>query len=115
MNIRQERNQDTVILTLEGSLDAVHAPIFEATCREFLDSCPKYVLLDGTRWDFVGEAGLHALLMLLKALKGRATVALIHPMPLIRQIFDISGFSESFEYYDTIEAAKRAFKERQQL
>ena len=110
MNIRQERNGDMVIITLEGSLDAVHAPTFEATCREFLNNCPKHIILDGTHWDFVSEAGLRALLTLLKELKGRSTVALVHPTPLVKQIFGISGFSECFAYYETLEEAKRALK-----
>ena len=108
MNIRQERNGDTVIMTLEGSLDAVHAPIFEATCREFLNNCPNHVILDGTHWDFVSEAGLQALLTLLKELKGRSTVALVHPTPLVKQIFGISGLSECFTYHETLEEAKKA-------
>ena len=108
MNIRQERNGDTVIITLEGSLDAVHAPTFEATCREFLNDCPKYIILDGTHWDFVSEAGLQALLTLLKEFKGRSIIALVHPTPLVKQIFGISGFSECFTYHDTLEEAQKA-------
>ena len=87
MNIRQERNGDTVIITLEGSLNAVHAPTFEATCREFLNNCPKYIILDGTHWDFVSEAGLQALLTLLKEFKGRSIIALVHPTPLVKLFY----------------------------
>ena len=108
MNIRQERNGDTVIITLEGSLNAVHAPTFEATCREFLNNCPKYIILDGTHWDFVSEAGLQALLTLLKEFKGRSIIALVHPTPLVKQVFGISGFSECFTYHDTLEEAQKA-------
>lgn len=112
MNIRQERNGDTIILTLEGSLDAAHAPTFEATCREFSDALPKYILLDGTHWDFVSEAGLQVLLTLLKELKGRSIVALVHSTPLVKQIFGISGFSECICCYDTLEDAKKALKKK---
>ncbi len=108
MNIRQERNGDTVIITLEGSLDAVHAPTFEAKCREFLNNCLKHITLDGTHWDFVSEAGLQTLLTLLKELKGRSMVALVHPTPLVKQIFGISGLSECFTYHETLEEAKKA-------
>ena len=110
MNIRQERDGNTVVITLEGSLDAVHAPIFEATCREFLNNCPKYIILDGTHWDFVSETGLQVFLTLLKELKGRATVALAHPTPLVKQILGISGFSECIRCYETLEEAKHALK-----
>ena len=112
MNIRHERNGDTVILALEGSLDAAHAPIFEATCREFLNNCPKYIILDGTYWEFVSEAGLKALLTLLKAVCESSTVALMHPTPLIKQIFGISGFSECIHCYDTLEDAQKALKKK---
>ena len=108
MNIRQERDGNTMIMTLEGSLDAVHAPMFEATCREFLNNCPKYIILDGTHWDFVSEAGLRVFLTLLKELKGRATVALAHLKPLVKQIFGISGLSECFTYHETLEEVKKA-------
>jgi anti-anti-sigma factor len=108
MNIRQEQDGNTVVITLEGSLDAVHAPTFEATCREFLNNCPKYIILDGTHWDFVSEAGLQTLLTLLKELKGRSMVALVHPTPLVKQIFGISGLSECFTYHETLEEAKKA-------
>ena len=110
MNIRQEQNGNTVIITLEGSLDAVHAPTVEATCREFLNNCPEYIILDGRYWDFVSETGLQALLTLLKELKRHSTVALVHPTPLVKQIFGISGFSECFTYYETLEEAKRVLK-----
>ena len=110
MNIRHDQNGDTVIITLEGSLDAVHTPTFEATCREFLNNCPKYIILDGTHWDFVSEAGLQVLLSLLKKLQGRSTVVLVHSTPLVKQIFDISGFSESIRFYETLEEAKHALK-----
>ena len=110
MNIRQERNGDTMIVTLEGSLDAVHAPTFEATYREFLNNCPKHIILDGAHWDFVSEAGLRVFLTLLKELKGRATVALAHPTPLVKQILGISGFSECIRCYETLEEAKHALK-----
>lgn len=108
MNIRQERDGNTVVITLEGSMDAVHAPTFEATCREFLNNCPKYVILDGTHLDFVSEAGLQVLVTLLKELKGRSIVALAHPTPLVKQIFGISGLSECFTYHETLEEAKKA-------
>ena len=100
-----------VIMTLEGSLDAVHAPTFEATCREFLNNCPKHIILDGTHWDFVSEAGLQALLTLLREIKRRSTFALVHRTPLVKQIFGISGFSECFTYCKTLEEAKRALKD----
>ena len=110
MNIRQERDGDTVIITLEGSLDAIHAPTFEAACREFLNNRPKHIILDGTHWDFVSEAGLQTLLALLKEIKKRSTVTLVHPTPLVKQILDISGLSECFTYYETLEDSKRALK-----
>lgn len=112
MNIRHDRNGDTVIITLEGSLDAVHAPTFEATCREFLNNCPKHIILDGTHWDFVSEAGLQALLTLLKEIKRHSIVALANPTPLVKQIFGISGFSECFTYCETLEEAKKALKKQ---
>ena len=109
MNIRQRRDGDTVIVTLEGCLDAAHVPNFEAACREWADACPAHILLDGTHLDFIGEAGLRALLVLLKTVQNRSTVALVHPTPLVNHIFGISGFSESIRHYDTIEEARRAF------
>ena len=92
MDIGQERiGKSTVVLTLNGRLDTVNAPLLESKIKEQEDITE--LELDFKGINYISSMGLRVLLQAKKSLKAVGVSMSIKNMrDSVREIFEMTGF-----------------------
>ncbi|MBU1370790.1 MAG: STAS domain-containing protein [Bacteroidetes bacterium] len=96
------------VIEIIGRIDSITAPDFENGVMKFMSDGVTKLIFDCSKLDYVSSSGLRVFLMAQKKLstnKGMLKVCCLQPA--IKEIFDISGFSQIFAIEDTIESASR--------
>jgi anti-sigma B factor antagonist len=106
-----EQTADTfTILAIDGRLDTANYGVLEARLADLLASGKFRILVDCSKLDYVSSSGLRVFLNGLKkvtAAKGKFVLCGLQEN--IREIFDISGFTDIFEIYPARDEALKAF------
>lgn len=87
----EKKNAET--LALEGRLDTLTAPELEAEISAILPSV-QTLILDMEKLDYISSAGLRVILKTQKALEKKAGLKLAHVSNEVKEVFDITGFSD---------------------
>ena len=87
----EKKNAET--LTLAGRLDTLTAPELETEISAILPSV-QTLILDMEKLDYISSAGLRVILKTQKALEKKAGLKLTHVSNEVKEVFDISGFSD---------------------
>ena len=93
MTITEERNNNLVILKIEGRLDTTTAPTLEKTINEILDGVTELVL-DMNQLTYVSSAGLRVLLSTQKKMNKLGTMKLIGVCEEVMEVFEMTGFAD---------------------
>ena len=89
----EKKNTETKTLALVGRLDTVTAPELEAEISTILPTAESLVL-DMEKLEYISSAGLRVILKTQKALTQKAGLKLINVSDDVREVFDITGFSD---------------------
>lgn len=109
MDLQTRIENNTVVVTLSGRLDAVTAPEYEKKIRELIDGGNSCFVVDFEQLDYISSAGLRALLLMAKLLKEKnGQVCLANVQGNVRSVFEMSGFTTLFKMEDSIAAALAA-------
>lgn len=92
MKIKQ-KTTDANTIVLSGRLDNSTAPELEKELDEILATASKLVL-DMENLEYISSAGLRVILKTQKALAKKEGLKLIHVPDTVREVFDITGFTE---------------------
>ena len=92
MSLKIEK-KNTETLALIGRLDTVTAPELEAEISAILPTAESLVL-DMEKLEYISSAGLRVILKTQKALTQKAGLKLIHVSDEVREVFEITGFSD---------------------
>lgn len=98
------------MIGIRGRLDTTNYNILEKKLMELIDQQQDRLLVDCSDMDYVSSSGLRILLMALKKVtmtKGRFVLAGLQEN--IREIFEISGFTNIFEIHPTVDDALKVF------
>ena len=87
------KKKNTETLALVGRLDTVTAPELEAEISAILPTVESLVL-DMEKLEYISSAGLRVILKTQKALTQKAGLKLINVSDDVREVFDITGFSD---------------------
>ena len=87
----EKKNTDT--LALVGRLDTVTATELETEISAILPTVESLVL-DMEKLEYISSAGLRVILKTQKALTQKAGLKLINVSNDVREVFDITGFSD---------------------
>jgi anti-anti-sigma factor len=115
MNVRIETLAEVTYVMPEGRLDFDAAPGFQQAIERILGGvgkAPTAMIIDGAALEYVSSAGLRAFLLAAKAAQ-RAGIAfaLCTLQPAVREVFELSGFSQIMAIHpdrDTARAPSRA-------
>jgi len=109
MNVRCERKQKGLVISVSGKVNAATAEDFENALQEAVSEDEMVCVLNLSELEFISSAGLRGILMVAKQMKARqghlSVVGLKGPA---REVFEISGLISLFELYPTEEAALEA-------
>jgi anti-anti-sigma factor len=110
MEISELKTDQCVIIGITGRLDTTNYSILEKKLMDMIDSHHDKILVDCAKMDYVSSSGLRILLMALKKItmaKGKFVLCSLQEN--IREIFEISGFTNIFEIYATQDEALKVF------
>lgn len=106
MQINTQKLDGILILTVAGRLDARNSGEFEQQALALATTETK-IILECQQLEYVSSSGLRVFLLLLKKLKqSNGQLAICGLSPVIREIFDISGFSGIFSIFTDVAQAK---------
>jgi anti-anti-sigma factor len=106
MEISKTREGNTVVMTVKGRMDAVSSPEFENEMEELIGQGEKAFIVDLSDLDYISSAGLRSILKTAKKLKAREGKLLLSSLKdVVKEVFEISGFSSIIPIYDSVESA----------
>ncbi len=109
MDLQTKIENNAIIVTISGRLDAVTAPDYEKSIRELIDGGNSYFVVDFEQLDYISSAGLRALLLMAKLLKEKSgQVRFANVQGNVRSVFDMSGFTGLFKMENSVAEALAA-------
>ena len=109
MEIRTKKEDKAMVVKVDGRMDAVTASDFENALAGFMDQGDRTFVIDFTDLDYISSAGLRSILAAAKKLKGMdGKLSLACLKEVVREVFDISGFSAIIPIYDSVDSALEA-------
>lgn len=107
-NVEIYSDNGSMVVALKGPLNSITVGGFQERIEELLQEVMmEHLIMDFSEADYVSSVGLRVILDLGKRLKAEGgTLSLVGAQPLVREIFEASGFTMLFGLYDTIEQAQ---------
>ena len=106
MEVGIRKEQGVLVLTITGRMDSVSAPELDTHVDEQIAGGEISFVVDLSGLDYISSAGLRSMLTMAKKLKEKAgTLKLCGLKGVVREVFDVSGFSTIFTIYDSLEDA----------
>ncbi len=93
MKINISTENDTTTVALDGRLDTMTAPELEAELRQRIDGV-DHLVFDFAKLEYLSSAGLRVLLASQKTMNKQGTMQILNANDTIREIFDVTGFSD---------------------
>lgn len=93
MKIETKKENEKVVVAIEGRLDTTTAPELEKELKDSLGGI-KELVLDLEKLEYISSAGLRVLLSAQKTMNKQGSMCLIHVSEPIMEIFDITGFTD---------------------
>ncbi len=90
-------------------MDAVTAPEFEQECDRWIDQGSNDLVVDLSGLEYISSAGLRVILGVGKKVKSNQGSLIFGGMSgMVKEVFEISGFSSIFPVHDSLESALAA-------
>lgn len=105
LEIKQEEQGALKILTLVGRLDTETAPDFELAAHDLFEAGGRQFVVDLGQISYVSSAGLRVLLALAKKVEGQGAMRLSSLQPVVKEVFEKSGFARLFQIFPRLDAA----------
>jgi len=106
MEISAEKDQKGVVVCVTGRMDAVSSPAFEKAVDAWLEKGETMIVVDCCNLEYISSSGLRSILTVAKKLKTRnGKILLASLTSVVKEVFEISGFSTIIPIYDSLEGA----------
>jgi anti-anti-sigma factor len=94
-----QENEKQLVAVLEGELDTAAAPAFEEAMQPLFDSKGREIIIDCTDLEYIASSGLRILLNILKKAKASGSRVVLRGVnEVIRDVFELTGFINLFEF-----------------
>ena len=95
MKISVERQGAALIAKAEGRVDGANARQFQDALEAAIEPSDRTMVLDLEHLSYISSAGLRVILLMARTLRAKdASFSVCSPTESIREIFEISGFSQ---------------------
>jgi len=106
MEISIDKQPKAIIVVVKGHMDAVSGPVFERTMADHIATGASRFVVDFSALEYISSAGLRSLLTTAKSLRARDGELVFAALrDVVREVFEIGGFSAIFSTYDSTDAA----------
>jgi anti-anti-sigma factor len=111
MQIKEEKQEDVIIVTIDDHLDTAAAPGFETKLLGLIDGGERKVLIDCGPLEYVNSAGLKVFLLAAKRLEAVGGQFILCALaPSVLMIFEMIGFTRIMKIAATREDGLRGFR-----
>jgi anti-sigma B factor antagonist len=93
MTIEKNRQGAELIVSLEGRLDTVSAPEFEAVVKNELAGVDRFIL-DLKKLQYTSSAGLRVILLAQKTMNKQGKLILKNVAEAVMEVFEMTGLSD---------------------
>jgi len=112
MELKTERDENTLTATVEGRIDSTNALEFEEAIRTAIVESDRAVIMDLKDLAYISSAGLRAILMAAKHLWKQDAKLLLHSLSdSVGEVFEISGFNKIIPIHETRDQALGALQD----
>jgi anti-anti-sigma factor len=106
MEIRKKNEGGVSVVSVVGKLDAISSQEFEKEMAGVIAGGEGRLVLDFSALDYISSAGLRAILTSAKKVKARnGTLRLASLKSMVKEVFDVSGFSSIVPIYESVDLA----------
>lgn len=106
MEIQTIKEANATVMTVSGRMDAVTAPQYESMVNQLISGGETAFVIDFSALDYISSAGLRALLVTAKLLKGKGgQIRFSNVTGTVKEVFDISGFGSIFQMDASVAAS----------
>ena len=110
MQLVEKESGEVTVLERGGRLDSNTSKVLEDKVMEILGQGKKKVLMDFKDVDYINSTGLRVLLLALQQLKKiQGKLVLSSIKDYMKEVFEISGYTEIFPIFTTQEEALANF------
>lgn len=93
MTIEKKQDGENLILKVVGRLDTITAPDLEKEITSGLDGVTA-LAFDFSDLEYISSAGLRVLLLAAKTMKPKGTMVVRNVNEIVKEVFDVTGFSD---------------------
>ena len=93
LNFNKTDNNGTLTISVEGSIDTLTAPDFEARVLKSLEDVKK-LILDFSKVDYVSSAGLRSIILLNEKMEEKEGMTIKNINDEVKDVFEMTGFDE---------------------
>lgn len=93
MNIKKNKENTALTVSLEGRLDTTTAPQLEAELKNALDGVTE-LTMDLSAMEYISSAGLRVLLSAQKTMNKQGEMKVVGANESVKEIFEVTGFSD---------------------
>ena len=111
MQIKEEKQDDVVIVSIDDHLDTVSAPQFEARLLGLIDAGERRLIVDCAKLEYVNSAGLKVFLVAAKEVESLGgQLVLCTLAPGVFMVFETVGFTRIMNIAATRDDALRRIR-----
>ena len=112
MEVSERTAEGVNVISLDGRFDAYAADDIEQKLDSILAAGKVRLVVDLGQLEYISSSGLRVLLGALKKTREQqGDIILSGLQPYVREIFEISGFTQLFKMYDKVEEAINSYKQ----
>lgn len=109
IEVESTSKNNVTVVRVTGRLDAATSGEFEQACEQAIAAGAHTLILEVGQLRYVSSAGLRVVLSAAKAVQGKGgTLCVAGLGGMVREVFEISGFSGLFPQHESVEAAVAA-------
>jgi anti-anti-sigma factor len=109
MEVQVKTLNNHVVVAIEGRLDTTQSDAFEKKMLEILQSGADKIILDCERLEYISSSGLRVFLIMQKKMNvSGGQMKICNLQPIIKEIFEVSGFMMIFSVYPDVDASLKA-------
>ena len=109
MELSVKNEEKGTLVTVTGRMDAVSSPEFEKELARLIDEGNINFVVDLAGLDYISSSGLRSILVTAKKLKAKnGQILLASLQAVVKEVFEISGFSAIIPIHESVEEAMAA-------
>ena len=106
MEFNTIKDDKALVFSVKGRMDATSSPEFDKEISELMSQGEKDFIVDLSELDYISSAGLRSILSTVKKLKAKEGKLYLAALKgVVKEVFEISGFSTIIPIYESVESA----------